>query len=62
MSDIKVTAAIVCSGEEMHYTETPVLNPEFDNEGFYIGGYLSSKADFCAVCDEISEVVHYKLG
>jgi hypothetical protein len=62
MSDIKVTATIICSGAEMHYTESPVHHPEFDNEGYYIGGYIGSDANFCAVCDEASEVFHYKLG
>ena len=53
----KILASIICQGSEWHLVDEELINPEFDNEGFLIGGYLGSAKDFCKVCEARAEVV-----
>lgn len=62
MSDVKVIATIICAGKELHLVEREVFRPEFDSEGYFVGGYLGSAQHFCVVCDATCELVHFRLG
>lgn len=60
MSEPKVTATFVCTGEEMHLVTVEVLFPEFEN-GILVGGLLGSAKDFCPACDAVTETLAYQL-
>ena len=53
----KIIASIICQGAEWHLVEEEVIHPEFDSEGYLVGGYLGSAQHFCTVCDARTEIV-----